>query len=385
LLRLFLWCRGAECGNGVCEAGEECSDALRSRCCAVDCPVIRKACPGGTAVSGGSGNSSTSLAQASCSGHGMCLSASGTCRCMGGYSGDDCRGCAAGYLRLMAGGSCVFLPGALSTCTDGMRSAAEAGVDCGGACDAPCHPGYSAAWTARYRVGIFASSAAVALACLIVAVVLMHRAHRRLSRTDSDNAEASTDRKYASASRSRRVSNRARGRAKSVPVVPWVGGTAATPGVDSVDPGAPACDSTVCGSDTGDPRRVDHPKPGGDTRSRFTCATGASGPVGGKRGRDDWLATATPISPLSTVSADTSVGGRRRQREAGGSGERSPAARPARPFVDQSSASAAASEAVAGGGGGHRASFDARAGGRTRVSLSSAVRPDPHSVTDFGL
>ena len=65
-----------------------------------------------------------------CSGHGDCLGASGTCRCFAGYQGDDCGTCADRYVRV--GGLCVFLPGAMVTCSDGVRNGNEEGVDCGG-------------------------------------------------------------------------------------------------------------------------------------------------------------------------------------------------------------------------------------------------------------
>jgi hypothetical protein len=33
---------------------------------------------------------------------------------------------------------CIYLPGAVSSCTDGVRSASEEGVDCGGVCEMSC-------------------------------------------------------------------------------------------------------------------------------------------------------------------------------------------------------------------------------------------------------
>ena len=58
-----------------------------------------------------------------CSGHGDCLGASGTCRCYVGYGGDDCVACTQGYVAVR--GSCVFLPGAMVSCRDGVRNGNE--------------------------------------------------------------------------------------------------------------------------------------------------------------------------------------------------------------------------------------------------------------------
>jgi hypothetical protein len=65
-----------------------------------------------------------------CSGHGDCLGQSGYCGCYSGYTGASCSECAPGYLPLRS--YCVFLPGALATCSDGVRNGEEEGVDCGG-------------------------------------------------------------------------------------------------------------------------------------------------------------------------------------------------------------------------------------------------------------
>ena len=65
-----------------------------------------------------------------CSGHGDCLGQSGYCGCYSGYTGASCGRCASGYLPLRS--YCVFLPGALAACSDGVRNGEEEGVDCGG-------------------------------------------------------------------------------------------------------------------------------------------------------------------------------------------------------------------------------------------------------------
>jgi hypothetical protein len=76
-----------------------------------------------------------------CSGHGVCLGISGYCSCHTGYAGSSCSACAANFARVgrSATASCVFLPGAMATCSDGIRNGNEEGVDCGGPqCTAPC-------------------------------------------------------------------------------------------------------------------------------------------------------------------------------------------------------------------------------------------------------
>ena len=54
--------------------------------CPGDCPFALVACP---VPKGGH----------PCSGHGLCLSAWGSCQCWIGYDGDDCSQCAEGYIR----------------------------------------------------------------------------------------------------------------------------------------------------------------------------------------------------------------------------------------------------------------------------------------------
>ncbi len=66
----------------------------------------------------------------------MCLGALGTCECYDGYTGLDCHYCAPTHVRV--GAACVFLPGALVLCTDGVRNGDEEGVDCGGSKCTPC-------------------------------------------------------------------------------------------------------------------------------------------------------------------------------------------------------------------------------------------------------
>jgi hypothetical protein len=72
-----------------------------------------------------------------CGGHGRCLGiATGYCECNVGYIGAACSQCAAGFLARSA--TCLLLPGALASCSDGVRNGREEGVDCGGDCAVAC-------------------------------------------------------------------------------------------------------------------------------------------------------------------------------------------------------------------------------------------------------
>lgn len=51
---------------------------------------------------------------------------------------DACNACSPGFLRLRTNGPCIFLPGALAACNDGVKNGNEAGVDCGGPVCAAC-------------------------------------------------------------------------------------------------------------------------------------------------------------------------------------------------------------------------------------------------------
>lgn len=74
-----------------------------------------------------------------CGGHGRCLgTVAGYCQCDAGYTGAACAQCASGYVARGRVGVCVFLPGALSSCSDGVRNGQEEGVDCGAACGTYC-------------------------------------------------------------------------------------------------------------------------------------------------------------------------------------------------------------------------------------------------------
>lgn len=103
----------AACGNGVCEAGEQCLDEACSSpgACNVDCPHFVIPCP---APPGG----------AMCSGTGVCLVSSGQCECFGGYTGVRCDECATGFGRLLGtDGPCIKIPS--PGCFDGVTDGRE--------------------------------------------------------------------------------------------------------------------------------------------------------------------------------------------------------------------------------------------------------------------
>lgn len=100
----------AACGNALCENGETNAN------CAQDCAGSVSVCP----LAG--------MNNTPCGGKGMCLPASGVCQCFKGYTGDACEACDADFVQIMAGGPCVYLPGAVCTST----------TACGGVCPRPC-------------------------------------------------------------------------------------------------------------------------------------------------------------------------------------------------------------------------------------------------------
>ena len=102
-----------ECGNLLCESGEQCVDStcVGAGQCRVDCPLPVRSCVSSADNSG--------VARV-CGGCGTCLGSTGTCECYSGYVGETCYGCSKGYVRVS--GACVFMPGALVSCTDGVRN-----------------------------------------------------------------------------------------------------------------------------------------------------------------------------------------------------------------------------------------------------------------------
>ena len=185
--------------------GTPISSPSDSTCCMVDCPVVVKSCPADV------------IQGTPCSGHGTCLTGVGVCKCFEGYTGDACDACAAQYVtRTRSGVSsgkfdgssssdssstnvsnssvsghgsdgqvpwCVYLPGGLSTCRNGVRDGSEVDVDCGGVCP-PCtitsnvndeaHPYF----TDLVTVGILGGLPVLA----VLVVVVLYRRQRRSRR-----------------------------------------------------------------------------------------------------------------------------------------------------------------------------------------------------------
>jgi hypothetical protein len=105
----------------------------------------------------------------------MCLGASGTCSCFDGYTSAACQDCAPSHLRV-GGSACVFLPGALVSCTDQVRNGDEEGVDCGGThCPAPCqHPVSIVRQVQARLVVIVVVNVVTVVGAVLVAIVVRH-------------------------------------------------------------------------------------------------------------------------------------------------------------------------------------------------------------------
>lgn len=153
----------AECGNQLCEFGELCIDVACTVGCAADCGVFVPACP----VSVGfSASGTTSPKQ--CSGAGVCHTTTGDCVCSYGYTGAACEACSAGFVRVRDGGPCIYLPGALASCSDHLKNGNELGVDCGG-------PNCPACATQQLPVVIVVMGVVSGLAVVGTVVVLFAR------------------------------------------------------------------------------------------------------------------------------------------------------------------------------------------------------------------
>jgi hypothetical protein len=153
----------ADCGNGVCERGEECTAASCSGGCISDCAVFVTSCPFGLNRYG-----SASV----CSSNGVCQQGTGRCACFAGYTGEVCSACTSEYIQVTRGGACIYLPGALSSCEDGVRNGNEVDVDCGGENCQPCSQ------TSRFTL-IVAIIGAVSVVCVtVVAVIYLRRWYR---------------------------------------------------------------------------------------------------------------------------------------------------------------------------------------------------------------
>ena len=153
----------AVCGNSVCEYGEP-------GACSSDCPSssIPKQCTPRT-----------------CNGHGSCATATGTCQCFAGYAGPGCVQCGFPFLPSTPSTSdpmalatptdtCVFLAGALGTCSDGVQNNGESGVDCGGPhCATVCAAGEETGLMVTNPGGGLAtgSIAGIAIGCVVAVVI----------------------------------------------------------------------------------------------------------------------------------------------------------------------------------------------------------------------
>jgi hypothetical protein len=122
--------------------------------------------------------------QQPCGDHGLCLGALGNCECYDGYTGPNCHECAPSHVRV--GRACVFLPGALVLCTDGLRNGDEKGVDCGGSHCPPCEELSTLLGTASSPVLAIIVVIVVLVVVTLVAGVLLcrrlswcHRCRRR--------------------------------------------------------------------------------------------------------------------------------------------------------------------------------------------------------------
>lgn len=58
--------------------------------------------------------------------------------CYVGYTGPNCSVCDHRYHQLVGKGPCVLIPGATSSCVDGVKNGNEEDVDCGGPNCVPC-------------------------------------------------------------------------------------------------------------------------------------------------------------------------------------------------------------------------------------------------------
>jgi hypothetical protein len=72
----------------------------------------------------------------------------------------------------------MVLPGALSSCSDGVRNGGEAGIDCGGTCPSKCTVSLPSGGSHGLLVGLLVATAAVV--CLAAIVVIRRR--RRLAK-----------------------------------------------------------------------------------------------------------------------------------------------------------------------------------------------------------
>ena len=155
------------CGNGRCEFGESAAS------CSADCPVGIQSCPFAT------------------TGHGTCMPSSGTCSCFHGYIGSACDRCDSGYTSSLSDGTCTFLPGALSSCSDGVQNGNEAGIDCGGRCPS-CTTSKSATVHALTSVPVVVGGGIAVLVASVLVALLVRRQLSLRRRAKAGRRRAST-------------------------------------------------------------------------------------------------------------------------------------------------------------------------------------------------
>ena len=122
-----------------------------------------------------------------CAGHGVCLGnldTTGYCKCRAGYTGNACSQCASEFFR--RGTACIFMPGALASCSDGVKNGHEDGVDCGGDCGAACSAQTLAAtgkdaWLSRFKVQLAGCAMVVLGVVLALCLWRLHRWHKARS------------------------------------------------------------------------------------------------------------------------------------------------------------------------------------------------------------
>ena len=158
----------AECGNQICEYGELCTNPSCGSGCPADCPAYAGVlCPSGVNAAG---------IQQSCSGHGTCQQYSGMCMCHVGYLGNECGSCAPDFLRVMANGPCIMIPGSQTSCSDGVKNGNELGVDCGG----PNCPACAAHMMSPFLIAYIGAGAVCAAA---LAFIVIRRVRSKASGT----------------------------------------------------------------------------------------------------------------------------------------------------------------------------------------------------------
>ena len=86
-----------------------------------------------------------------------------------------CSVCVSGYLQLTRGGACIYLPGALSSCEDGVRNGNEEGVDCGGPNCVEC----VAVKPAEMSLVVIGVGGAAGVVGIVLAVVVFRHWYRR--------------------------------------------------------------------------------------------------------------------------------------------------------------------------------------------------------------